>query len=128
MKNLIKIIVVLNCAAWLFAQNGSISGTVSDADGNPLAGANVSVEGTSMGAATITSGAYSISGVPAGSYTVTASYIGYESSNQSVDVSAGSAQADFSLATSALAGADVFVTGTRAAGNSHEITYTYRRI
>ena len=118
MKNLIKIIVVLNCAAWLFAQNGSISGTVSDADGNPLAGANVSVEGTSMGAATTTSGAYSISGVPAGSYTVTASYIGYESSNQSVDVSAGSAQADFSLATSALAGADVFVTGTRAAGRT----------
>ena len=118
MRNLIKIIVVLNCAAWLFAQNGSISGTVSDADGNPLAGANVSVEGTSMGAATTTSGAYSISGVPAGSYTVTASYIGYESSNQSVDVSAGSAQADFSLATSALAGADVFVTGTRAAGRT----------
>ena len=118
MRNLIKIIVVLNCAAWLFAQNGSISGTVSDADGNPLAGANVSVEGTSMGAATITSGAYSISGVPAGSYTVTASYIGYEPSSQSVDVSAGSAQADFSLATSALAGADVFVTGTRAAGRT----------
>jgi len=118
MRNLIKIIVVLNCAAWLFAQDGSISGTVSDADGNPLAGANVSVEGTSMGAATITSGAYSISGVPAGSYTVTASFIGYESSNQSVDVGAGSAQADFSLATSALAGADVFVTGTRAAGRT----------
>ena len=118
MRNLIKIIVVLNCAAWLFAQNGSISGTVSDADGNPLAGANVSVQGTSMGAATITSGAYSISGVPAGSYTVTASFIGYEPSSQSVDVGAGSAQADFSLATSALAGADVFVTGTRAAGRT----------
>ena len=118
MRNLIKIIVVLNCAAWLFAQDGSISGTVSDADGNPLAGANVSVEGTSMGAATITSGAYSISGVPAGSYTVTASFIGYEPSSQSVDVGAGSAQADFSLATSALAGADVFVTGTRAAGRT----------
>ena len=118
MRNLIKIIVVLNCAAWLFAQDGSISGTVSDADGNPLAGANVSVQGTSMGAATITSGAYSISGVPAGSYTVIASFIGYESSSQSVDVDAGSAQADFSLATSALAGADVFVTGTRAAGRT----------
>ena len=118
MRNLIKIIVVLNCATWLFAQNGSISGTVSDADGNPLAGANISVEGTSMGAATLTSGAYSISGVPAGSYTITASYIGYEPSSQSVDVSAGSVQADFSLATSALAGADVFVTGTRAAGRT----------
>ena len=121
MRNLIKIIVVLNCAAWLFAQNGSISGTVSDADGNPLAGANVSVEGTSMGAATITSGAYSIGDVPPGSYTVTASYIGYESSSKSVSVSSGAAtSADFSLAVSAVAGKAVSVIGSRFAHTAED--------
>ena len=121
MRNLIKIIVVLNCAAWLFAQNGSISGTVSDADGNPLAGANVSVEGTSMGAATITSGAYSIGDVPPGSYTVTASYIGYESSSKSVSVSSGDAtSADFSLAVSAVAGKAVSVIGSRFAHTAED--------
>ena len=34
-----KIIIAINFVALLFAQNGSISGTVTDADGNPLAGA-----------------------------------------------------------------------------------------
>ncbi len=116
MKKLI-IMLTLGMFSGLMAQ-GSFVGSVTDADGNALPGANVAVEGTSLGAATDGNGAYSIYGVPAGSYTLTASYIGYESSSQSVTVGAGATQADFSLATSALAGADVFVTGTRAAGRT----------
>ncbi|HIA91211.1 MAG TPA: carboxypeptidase-like regulatory domain-containing protein, partial [Candidatus Marinimicrobia bacterium] len=105
MKKII-FMLALGMFSGLMAQ-GSIYGTVTDQDGNTLPGANVAVEGTSLGAATDGNGAYSISGVPAGSYTVSASYIGYESSSQSVSVGTGAAQADFSLATSALAGADV---------------------
>ena len=116
MKKII-FMLALGMFSGLMAQ-GSIYGTVTDQDGNTLPGANVAVEGTSFGAATDGNGAYSISGVPAGSYTVSASYIGYESSSQSVSVGTGAAQADFSLATSALAGADVFVTGTRAAART----------
>ena len=116
MKKII-FMLALGMFSGLMAQ-GSIYGTVTDQDGNSLTGANVAVEGTSLGAATDGNGAYSISGVPAGSYTVSASYIGYESSSQSVSVGTGAAQADFSLATSALAGADVFVTGTRAAART----------
>ena len=116
MKKLI-IMLTLGMFSGLMAQ-GSIVGSVTDADGNALPGANVAVEGTSLGAATDGNGSYSISGVPAGSYTLTASFIGYESSSQSVTVGAGASQVDFSLATSALAGADVFVTGTRAAGRT----------
>ena len=44
----------------------SVSGTVTDENGNGLAGANVTVEGTNMGAAADGSGRYSISGVSAG--------------------------------------------------------------
>ena len=116
MKKLI-IMLTLGMFSGLMAQ-GSIVGSVTDADGNALPGANVAVEGTSLGAATDGNGSYSISGVPAGSYTVTSSFIGYESSSQSVTVGAGASQVDFSLATSALAGADVFVTGTRAAART----------
>ena len=116
MKKLI-IMLTLGMFSGLMAQ-GSIVGSVTDADGNALPGANVAVEGTSLGAATDGNGSYSISGVPAESYTLTASFIGYESSSQSVTVGAGASQVDFSLATSALAGADVFVTGTRAAGRT----------
>ncbi len=63
----------------LFAVN--VSGTVSDAaTGNALAGANVVVEGTDLGAAAGGDGSYSIANVPAGA-TITASMIGYTSAS-----------------------------------------------
>ena len=74
-----------------------------DADGNPLAGANVEVEGTTLGSSTNANGAYVIDGVTAGSYSVKASYIGYRSKSRTVNVSEGGATLNFSLTSSALA-------------------------
>ena len=63
----------------LWAQSMTVTGTVKDADtGEALAGANVVVEGTSLGAATSLSGSFTISNVPEGSQ-ITASMIGYGS-------------------------------------------------
>ena len=109
------IFLILNLT---FAIGQSISGTITDENGNGLAGANVTVEGTNMGAAANSSGSYSISGVAPGTYTVSASFIGYNSSSKSVNVGDGGATANFSLSASALAGAGVLVTGTRAAGRT----------
>ncbi len=115
MKKSFWIFLILNLS---FAIGQTISGTVTDENGNGLAGANVSVEGTNMGAAANSSGSYTISGVGSGSYTLTASFIGYSSSSKSVNVGEGGATANFSLTATALAGAGVFVTGTRAAGRT----------
>ena len=115
MKKSFWIFLILNLS---FAIGQSISGTVTDENGNGLAGANVTVEGTNMGAAANSSGSYSIPGVAPGTYTVSASFIGYNSSSKSVNVGDGGATANFSLASSALAGAGVLVTGTRAAGRT----------
>jgi hypothetical protein len=60
--------------------NGSITGRVYDAvTQEPLVGANVIVRGTSLGAATDVDGRFSIRNVPAGTYRVEASVIGYRS-------------------------------------------------
>ena len=115
MKKFIGIFIILNLT---FVMGQSVSGTVTDENGNGLAGANVTVEGTNMGAAANASGSYSISGMSSGTYTVSASFIGYNTASQSVAVGDGGATANFSLAVDALAGADVFVTGTRAAGRT----------
>jgi outer membrane receptor protein involved in Fe transport len=57
---------------------GKISGVVTDKDnGEPLPGANIIIEGTTMGAASDLKGQYIIINVPPGIYTVTSSYIGY---------------------------------------------------
>jgi thermitase len=77
---------------------GSITGKVTDAaDASPIAGATVS-DGTRT-ATTDATGQYIISGVPEGSYTVTASAAGYSASSQGVSVVAGqTATANFALA------------------------------
>ena len=65
--------------------------TVSGADGSALAGANVTVEGTDMGASSNQDGSFSISGLSDGDYTLTASYIGYDAASATVSVSGGQA-------------------------------------
>ena len=115
MKKSIGIFLILNLS---FAIAQSISGTVTDENGNGLAGANVTVDGTNLGAAADASGSYSISGVSSGTYTVSASFIGYNTASKSVRVGDGGGSANFSLSVDALAGSDVFVTGTRSAGRT----------
>ncbi len=60
------------------AQTGSIRGTVVDATTQqPLPGVNVVLADTSIGTATDTNGRFEITGLPPGTYTVRASFIGY---------------------------------------------------
>jgi TonB-linked SusC/RagA family outer membrane protein len=77
---------------------GSVSGVVTGANDRPLAGAAVNVAGTTRGAQTGADGRYTITGVPAGSRTVRASFAGYGEGTRSVTVSAGAtATANLSL-------------------------------
>jgi hypothetical protein len=62
----------------LSAQTGSISGKIIDSQtGEELIGANILIEGTTLGAATDLYGSYIISNVEAGSHTLTATMVGY---------------------------------------------------
>jgi outer membrane receptor protein involved in Fe transport len=74
-------LIVLMTNALLFSQGrGKITGKVIDKNsGEEIIGANVLLEGTTMGAATDINGVYYIIGVPAGSYSLKASFIGYHS-------------------------------------------------
>lgn len=79
---------------------GSITGTVTDgADGSGISGATVSVNGTALFATTNGSGEYTISNVPADTYSVTASANGYLSKTvNGVSVTANaSTTANFTL-------------------------------
>jgi len=76
---------------------GTMTGSVTDAeDGSPIAGATVSA-GTRT-TTTDTTGKYTVANVPPGTYEVTASKSGYESSTSTVTVVAGgTATVNFSL-------------------------------
>jgi len=70
---------LLLAAATLSAgTTGKIAGQVTDAQtGEALAGVNITVKGTALGASTDLDGHYIILNVPAGRYTVRAEFIGY---------------------------------------------------
>lgn len=60
------------------AQEGKLRGRVIDREsGEPLIGATVAVEGTTLGAATDINGEYIVLNIPTGVYTVRATFVGY---------------------------------------------------
>ncbi|MEA5129611.1 MAG: TonB-dependent receptor [Proteiniphilum sp.] len=66
--------------AYSYSQTGTIKGKIVDAQTNePLIGASVLIEGTTHGAAADLDGNYIIRNVEAGSYTLIASYVAYQS-------------------------------------------------
>jgi iron complex outermembrane recepter protein len=109
-------------AAPLLAQSGTIRGTVADSAGSPVANATVTVDGTGLRMATAASGSYEIRGVPAGTFTVRARAIGFQSSGVQVTVAANDvAEQNFVLerSTVQLAPIDVVV-GSRAVHSAEE--------
>ena len=74
----------------LSLSTGTISGKVTDAyTGAALAGADVSTLPATTSVTTDATGSYTISNVPAGSYTLTAAKSGYNSASTSVTVTGG---------------------------------------
>ncbi|MBL7075823.1 TonB-dependent receptor, partial [candidate division KSB1 bacterium] len=101
---------------WAFAGvTGKIQGEVIDVETKePLVGANVVIEGTTLGAATGTDGSYVIATVPAGKYRLIALMMGYKSRVEKVDIRTGATvTVDFELRESVLELGGIVVTGTR---------------
>ena len=80
---------VLLAALPVWAQQGTIRGTVTDGeDATPLPNANLNLVGTMRGTMTSDDGTFSLV-VPPGSYTLQATFIGYQAAKQSVEVTVG---------------------------------------
>jgi len=79
-------------------QSGSIIGRVTGADGSPLPGATVVVEGTPYGGVAQNDGTYAIGAIAPGRYVVLARSVGHDTGRQVALVVAGrSVRADFNL-------------------------------
>lgn len=102
--------------------SGSVKGRVVDNEtGNPLFGANVLVQNTTIGASTDLDGRFNIRGVPAGTQTLRVSYIGYAAATLEVTVAADTVtvlEQDFRLEPRALTGQTVVVTAQALGQNS----------
>lgn len=92
--------------------SGLIRGIVYEKNTNePLAGANVMLIGTSLGAASDLDGKFVIRSIPVGSYTVTVSYIGYNSVSTQVNIQANKTiEQDFYLEAKTITGETIVIT------------------
>src|SRR5256886_16242029 len=107
------------------AQQGTVAGRVTDqANGQPLAGARVTVPATSFIAQTNADGRYTLSRVPGGQLTVRASAVGFGAASRVVTVNPGeTAVVDLALGLSPYSLDEVVITSTgdqakRRVGNS----------
>ena len=115
-KLLIVVTLLFLLPVVAFAQNGKVRGIVTDKKtGEPLPGANVMIEGTTLGASTDMNGVYVILAVPVGVVSVKATYIGYKQEiieNVRVNSNLTTTQ-DFELSQEAVKGEVVVVIGER---------------
>ena len=110
--NIRNLIVLFMVTTGLFAQ--SVMGTVFDANSRPLEGANVVLVGTDLGDTANEAGAYAMINVPAGTYDLIASFIGYSSVTKSIVVGEEDVMTHFILEVGGLALSDVEVLASRA--------------
>jgi iron complex outermembrane recepter protein len=111
-------LVFLFTAAQVFAQQGTVQGVVTDADNSPLPGANVILVGQNIGTSTNADGEFSFN-APAGSYTIQASFLGFQTFRQSVTVTAGeTTTVNITLRPSVVGTDEVVVLGTRREGRT----------
>jgi TonB-linked SusC/RagA family outer membrane protein len=75
-KTQLILLLLLACLQWSFAQDRTVSGTVTDSEGLPLIGATVQVGGTSTGTATDAEGKFTLT-VPSTTEALIVSYTGY---------------------------------------------------
>jgi TonB-linked SusC/RagA family outer membrane protein len=115
-RHLLLLLLLQFFSLILFAQV-RISGRVTSAKGNGVAGASVLVRGTSVGGSTDVDGAYSLNGnLKTGTYTLEVSAIGYKSQTQPLQMVAGeTATANIQLQEDALGLEEIVVTGNPTA-------------
>ena len=100
-----------------------VNGTVTGKEGNPLVGANIVVDGTDMGTASLEDGTYCIN-LDSGSYTLIVSVIGYSSSTQSIVIGEDElVTLDFELSVSEIGMSALEVLASRA-GSKTPVAYT----
>ncbi len=118
-KNLqtLLVAILLLCPFLLFAQQGNVSGKVSDDTGG-LPSATVVVKGTTIGTTTDLDGNYSLRLDP-GTYVLVASYVGFSTSESSVTIQADRKETiNFTLSVG-IQMDELIVTGTRTANRTN---------
>ncbi|WP_454804143.1 TonB-dependent receptor [Mucilaginibacter phyllosphaerae] len=116
MKNLFTALIALLLPVLASAQF-SISGKITNQAGEALPGATVTITSPATNTQADASGKYQITDLPAGTYTLKATYIGYQITTQTITLN-GNKVFNFTLTNATFNAEEVTVTATRAGKKS----------
>lgn len=133
-KRILSLVLLLALLSPVFAgglklssAGGKIVGKVIDADTKEeIIGANITIAGTSFGAATNVNGDYIIINVPPGTYTMKATYVGYKDVTvENVKVYSGlTTEQNFELRSNVLQTSDVIIVAEKPLINKNQTNST----
>jgi outer membrane receptor protein involved in Fe transport len=109
LKRLFLMLMILTSST-LLAQS-TISGSVKDLSGEIIPGVNIILKGTTLGANSDFDGNYEVKNVPNGTYTLVASYIGYDNFSQEVTVNSSNVTLNIVIKENAQSLDEIIITG-----------------
>lgn len=86
MRKTLTLIIIMMASLAIQAQNGTVRGRITDPNAMVLPGANIFIESLSIGAVSDVNGFYTLMDVPAGTQTITVSYIGFSGTSKQVNI------------------------------------------
>ena len=103
-------LMILFLSTTAFVAQSTISGTVKDQSGNLIPGASILLKENSKGTTSDFDGYYEIKNVDNGTYTIIASYIGYDSFKKEITIS-GNLKLDIVIKENAQSLDEIIITG-----------------
>lgn len=133
LKKLLTLTAVVVCALVMtsaaFAQ-GTITGTITDAQTEEtIPGANVFIPELGQGASTNADGVYTINNVPAGTYDMRITFVGYRTINRSVNVDAsGETVVNITMEADIFGLDELVVTGVGVGTSTKKLGFTVSKV
>jgi iron complex outermembrane recepter protein len=93
---------------------GGVTGTITDAKGDPIIGVSIQLLNTSLGAVTDENGKFDLKSVPNGKYILRASFIGFLTQDKAIEVGDVPLSLNFNLTEDVFKLQEVLVTGGNA--------------
>ncbi len=129
---LTAVLAVVAVPAMVFAQGATISGKITDANGTPLVGANVTIDALTISIGSNTAGQYTIS-IPSArvsgqSVALKVRAIGYTPQSRNITVTAGASTQNFSLAEDINKLSQVVVTGVTAGTEQKKLPFVVAQV
>ena len=129
---LLALALLVGVPGQAFAQAATISGRVTNSDGQPLVGANVLITSLNAGTTTGANGVYQFSIAEADAngqrVTLTARFIGYTPMTRQITLSSGAQTQNFELKTDPFRLDEVVVTGVAEATSTRKLAFSVSRV